>query len=214
MKKQIFLVSTLFIFIFQIGCGYFTQEKAPVLQAYSGERCELSALNFNIGEKVGVFRVWDMVDTCMSLRFQIFSTEVIQKGIKRVIIEINSPGGLYYDALAIANRMTLLKEMGVEVVTVGWGQIHSAAAVIFLTADKENRFIAPLAKFMIHEVRVEAERVPEEVKKRLEKLQKDLENYLVERTGLSLSKIKDLMGKELNAEEVINLGLAKFIFSE
>lgn len=70
-----------------------------------------------------------------------------KKGVQRLNVRINSPGGsmLHMDGI-----IALLQSTAMEVHTYVDGMAASAAADIFLAAKKENRHIARNGKVMIH----------------------------------------------------------------
>jgi len=70
------------------------------------------------------------------------------KGIKEVIIYLNSPGGAAFQGMSITDEMRVLKELGIKITVEGRGLIASAAIPVFLMADK--RIATKSTIFLIH----------------------------------------------------------------
>jgi ATP-dependent protease ClpP protease subunit len=73
---------------------------------------------------------------------------ILDKKIKKVKIYINTIGGDVPAAMAIVDKITLLKEVGVEVYTIGIGEVVSAG--IFILVEGSKRYACENASFMIH----------------------------------------------------------------
>jgi len=70
------------------------------------------------------------------------------KGIKEVIIYLNSPGGAAFQGMSITDEMRILKDSGVKITVEGRGLIASAAIPVFLMAD--HRIATKNTIFLIH----------------------------------------------------------------
>lgn len=85
-------------------------------------------------------------------------TESLQKCIannqKQLVLDIDSPGGECYAAIAIIELMRACED--VEVVTVVSGFAASAAALIFASGTKGRRYMNPNARLLLHSVQVTA----------------------------------------------------------
>ena len=66
--------------------------------------------------------------------------------IKKIKINISSPGGSVFHAISLYNFISGLKE--IEIHTHNFGQVDSAATVIFLSGKK--RTCSPVATFLFH----------------------------------------------------------------
>lgn len=71
-------------------------------------------------------------------------------GLKNLNIYINTEGGSVPDALAIVDRMMLLKDSGIHINTIGIGEVASAG--IFILAEGSNRFGTENTTYMIHPI--------------------------------------------------------------
>ena len=67
---------------------------------------------------------------------------------KPIILWINSPGGEVYSGFSIYDTAQFIKP---KIITVIAGMAMSMGSVISLAAEKENRFIFPNAKILIHQ---------------------------------------------------------------
>lgn len=77
----------------------------------------------------------------------------IQNKQEYLILDINSPGGEAYSALAIMEMMRA--EKTVKIVTIVSGFAASAAAMIFACGTKGYRFMNPNATLLFHSVQTE-----------------------------------------------------------
>lgn len=88
----------------------------------------------------------DDIDSDMFAKLSIGMHQLESISKKTITIEINSPGGFAYDALAIIGR---IKNSPCKIVTIGYGQIMSAASIILAAGD--DRKMSKYAWFMVHE---------------------------------------------------------------
>ena len=70
------------------------------------------------------------------------------KGIKEVIMYLNSPGGEAFQGMSITDEMRILKESGIKITVEGRGLIASASIPVFLMANK--RIATKNTIFLIH----------------------------------------------------------------
>lgn len=70
------------------------------------------------------------------------------RGIKKVIIFFNSPGGSAFDGFGMSDQIQRLVNDGVEVIAEGTGLIASAAVPVFMSASK--RVVSPNTIFLVH----------------------------------------------------------------
>jgi len=128
-----------------------------------------------------------------------------------IYLVINSIGGLRVLAFAICDAIRISRA---PVYTVIQGQALSSAAIIFLAGEK--RYITKYSRIMIHDVSVDGidkkltESDFKNFRKKLEKTNKEIVQFVMERTGLSRRKVKNLMKKEreLRAKEAVKFGFA------
>ena len=130
---------------------------------------------------------------------------------------ISSPGGHVESGDMIHDT---LKFITPEVRCIGSGWVASAGALIFIAADKKNRFSMPNTRFLIHQpsggvggpatdIQIQAKQI-EIMRNRLNKL-------FAEATGQKLEKIEADMERDywMNTDEAIAYGLlGKVVKSE
>lgn len=126
----------------------------------------------------------------------------------KLIVRINSYGGLVSEGLAIYN---LLSDFKGHLITVVDGFACSAASVIFM-AGKE-RIVPESGLLMIHNAWSRAEGDSNAMKKAAEDLEKQTQpsvNIFVSKTGLSEEKVKEMMDHEtwITSKEAFDLGFA------
>jgi len=72
--------------------------------------------------------------------------------IKRLILEMQSPGGSMMEAWRIVGLMDTLKASGIEVETRCHGFAASAGFMVFINGSRGNRKVSPTAELMWHEL--------------------------------------------------------------
>lgn len=137
-----------------------------------------------------------------------FIAELKQHVGKTVTLDINSPGGSVFDALAIYNA---LRAHGSEITVKVMGVAASAASLIAMAGDKiimpENTFM------MIHNPMTGTYGNADEMRDIadvLDKIGASLIGIYVARTGMAEADVKSLLDAEtwLNAEEAVTKGFA------
>ena len=127
---------------------------------------------------------------------------------KPVVVNINSPGGSLFDALAMYNG---LRQHGAEITTRTMGVAASAASVVFMAGDKrvmpENTFL------LIHNVLAPLYGNADEHREfadLLDKINQSIVSTYVARTGKCEKDIKAALDQEsyLSAEEAVAQGFA------
>jgi len=126
-----------------------------------------------------------------------------------IMVMISSPGGHVESGDMIHDMIKYVKPM-VRVLGTGW--VASAGALIFVAAEKENRFCLPNTRFLLHEPRggvggsaTEIEIQAREVLRMRERLNK----IFAEATGQSLKKIEADTHRDfwMSAEEAVDYGV-------
>jgi ATP-dependent Clp protease protease subunit len=127
---------------------------------------------------------------------------------KGIVIKINSVGGDLVEAFAIIDR---IRHSPCKITTLAYGEVCSAAALIFLAGDK--RIMSKWSRLMLHEVSSEvgAGRVSamNEDVKYLSDSQKMMESYIREATGLKELSWEEILKKDywINSKEAYSLGI-------
>jgi len=144
-----------------------------------------------------------------------FATELnALKGIERIDLRVNSPGGSVVDVLAM---MQALKNHPAKVVAYVDGLAASSASRLILAADEVE--MASNAFVMIHNVWTMSIGNAAELRKEadvLDKFDQGLANDYAKRTGKELAEILDLMADDtwFNADEALEFGIVDRIGQE
>ncbi|MDP6776220.1 MAG: ATP-dependent Clp protease proteolytic subunit [Candidatus Latescibacteria bacterium] len=128
---------------------------------------------------------------------------------KPVKIFINSPGGSADDGFAIYDMIRFIRPP-VKVVSAGLSA--SAATVIMMAAEKENRFALPNARIMIHQPSMRYFGAAEDIRRTAEqilKLRERINELYAKETGQPLEKVQEDTDRDywLSAEEAVEYGL-------
>ena len=132
-----------------------------------------------------------------------------------ITVVISSPGGHVESGDMIHDMIKFVKP---TVRTLGTGWVASAGALIFVAADKENRFSLPNTRFLLHEPRggvggsaTEIDIQAREVLRMRERLNK----IFADATGQDLEKIVADTNRDywMNADEAVEYGVVGKIVS-
>ena len=130
-----------------------------------------------------------------------------------ITLYINSPGGSVGSGLAVYDCIRLMKSPVRAVVT---GIAASMGSIILLACEKENRFMLPSSKVMIHDCSWGSRNFggykPHEIEQELKQLKNTNErllNIIAERCGKTLKQVAKVTMHDsyFNAEEAIEFGL-------
>lgn len=132
-----------------------------------------------------------------------------------ITVVISSPGGHVESGDMIHDMIKFVKP---TVRTLGTGWVASAGALIFVAAEKENRFSLPNTRFLLHEPRggvggsaTEIDIQAREVLRMRERLNK----IFADATGQDLERIEADTNRDywMNAEEAVEYGVVSKIIS-
>ncbi len=128
---------------------------------------------------------------------------------KDINLYINSPGGSVTAGLAIYDTMQYI---ACPVRTICIGQACSMAAIILAGGEKDNRFILPSARVMIHQPSGGAEGQASDIivtNRELQRLKELTTGILASHTGKSLETVsKDILRDHyMGAEEALAYGI-------
>lgn len=135
---------------------------------------------------------------------------------KPIDVLINSPGGSADDGFAIYDALRFVRA---PVRTINVGLSASAATIIMLGADKENRFALPNARIMIHQPLGQIPGTSAENIKRwaeeIIKLKERINQLYADETGHPIEKIKEDTDRDhwLTPEEAVEYGLLTKVIS-
>ncbi len=128
---------------------------------------------------------------------------------KPVKIFINSPGGSADDGFAIYDIIRFIRPP-VKVISAGLSA--SAATVIMLAAEKENRYALPNARIMIHQPSMRYFGAAEDIRRTAEqilKLRARINKLYAEETGQPIEKVEEDTDRDywMSAQEALDYGL-------
>lgn len=140
--------------------------------------------------------------------------------VDEIHLFIDSDGGSVQSGLALYDVIQMLSK---PVETIILGQACSMAAIIFLAAENNRRFMLPNSRIMIHDPSFGGEhdiagKKPHEVQAELDDLNKcrtKLANLIAERSGRSLKEVyKETKDDSfMSVEEAIEYGLCSGIYN-
>ncbi|MCR4739500.1 MAG: ATP-dependent Clp protease proteolytic subunit [Lachnospiraceae bacterium] len=137
-----------------------------------------------------------------------------------VILYINSPGGSVGSGLAVYDTIRLMKSPVKAVVT---GIAASMGSIILLACDKENRYMLPSSRIMIHDCswgsRDFGGYKPHEIEQELNQLKNTNERLLsiiAERCGKTMKQVARVTMHDsyFNAKEAIEFGLVSSVLDD
>jgi ATP-dependent Clp protease protease subunit len=128
---------------------------------------------------------------------------------KPIKIFINSPGGSADDGFAIYDMIRFVRPR-VRIISAGLSA--SAATVIMLGAEKEDRLALPNARIMIHQPSMRSFGPAEDLRRTAEqilKLRLRINELYAQETGQSLDKVTDDTDRDfwMTAQEAVDYGL-------
>lgn len=143
-----------------------------------------------------------------------FNSQLASVQSKQLEVEISSPGGDVYAALAMYNA---LRASGKEVVTKVMGVAASAASLVFMAGDK--RVMPKNTQLMIHNPWTVAMGNASELRDTadaLEKIGDSIRATYASRSGLDDTKLNDMLSKDtwINADEALADGFATEVVEE
>lgn len=130
-------------------------------------------------------------------------------------IFINSQGGHVESGDTIFDMIRFVKPR-VKIIGTGW--VASAGALIFVAADKKNRFCLPNTRFLLHQpsggVMGQATDIGIEAKE-IVKMRKRLNQIFADATGQPLERIEKQTDRNfwMTAKEAIEYGLVKKVIT-
>lgn len=134
---------------------------------------------------------------------------------KTIYMYIDSPGGDVDAGFAIFD---MIRFISAPVVLVGMGLIASAAALILLSVDKENRVALPNSRYLIHQPSSGIRGVATDIEihaKEMEKTKAILNKIIAEQTGKTVEQVTCDTERDywLDAKEACEYGLVSRIVS-
>ncbi len=135
---------------------------------------------------------------------------------KTIYMYIDSPGGDVDAGFAIFDMIRFIKA---PVVLVGMGLIASAAALILLAVDKENRVALPNSRYLIHQPSSGMRGVATDIEihaKEMEKTKAILNRIIADQTGKPFEQVAEDTERDywLGAQEAVEYGLVSRIVAK
>lgn len=126
-----------------------------------------------------------------------------------ITVYINSPGGDVDAGFAIYDMIRFVSS---PVRVVGMGLVASAASLIYLSVDLENRYALPDSTYLIHQPLSELKGVAVDISIYADKigmLRKKLDSVIAEATGNTLEKVSEDTERDywMSAEEAQKYGM-------
>ncbi|MQT42982.1 MULTISPECIES: ATP-dependent Clp protease proteolytic subunit [unclassified Pseudomonas] len=130
-----------------------------------------------------------------------------------IIVFISSPGGHVESGDMIFDAIRFIKPV---VITIGSGWVASAGALIYVAADKENRYSLPNTRFLLHQPSggFQGKAMDfEAYAKEIIEMKERLNRIFSDATGQPIEKVRIDTDKDfwLSAEEAVEYGLVHSI---
>ena len=137
------------------------------------------------------------------------------KGDEPINLYISSPGGHVESGDMVHDMIKFIRP---TVRTIGTGWVASAGALIFVGAEKENRFCLPNTRFLLHQPAggVGGKAVEIEIQARQIQIMKErFENLFAKATGQTPERIREDTKRDfwMTTEEALEYGLLGSVIS-
>ena len=132
-----------------------------------------------------------------------------------IYVYINSPGGDVYSGFSIYDMIRYVES---PVYVIGAGLVASAAALLYLAADKEHRLSLPHATYLIHQPLSQMRGVAVDMAiqaEKMEELRHALDQLIADASGQSVEKVSADTERDhwLTAEEALEYGIVTRIIT-
>lgn len=149
-------------------------------------------------------------DDKTSADFKKVVDDIVQKGAKKLLLRINSPGGIVTESIAMRS---ILANAGFEEITVRIEGLCASAATNIATIPGAHVQIAEGSEYMIHNPWTYARGFAEDLEhaaERLRNMEKTSRGFYCARSGQSDEQVKEWMDKEtwFTAEDAVKYGFA------
>jgi ATP-dependent Clp endopeptidase proteolytic subunit ClpP len=132
---------------------------------------------------------------------------LLLRGEKKIIINIESNGGIVTEGMNLYHYLCSLKNKGIEINTIGWGMVASIAVAVFLAGTK--RVLHQHTKFLIHLPYGGVEGTASQIRSYSDKL-KSIENNILDLYCAVIPKSdKNFLYKEMAKDEFWTANKAK-----
>ena len=132
-----------------------------------------------------------------------------------ILMVISSPGGHVESGDMIHDTMKFIKP---RVIVLGSGWVASAGALIYVGADKHDRYALPNTRFLLHQPSGGAGGMASDIEiqvREMRTMRERLNQIFADATGQSLEKVTEDTDRDfwLSAEEAVSYGLCGKIIS-
>lgn len=133
-----------------------------------------------------------------------------------IYVYINSPGGDVYSGFAIHD---MIRYVTSPVYVIGEGLVASAAALIFLAAEKDRRLGFPHSTYLIHQPLSQMKGVASDMAiqaEKMEALRKALDQLIADATGKSVDEVSKDTERDcwLTSKEALDYGILSRIITK
>ena len=133
-----------------------------------------------------------------------------------IYVYINSPGGDVYSGFAIHD---MIRYVSSPVYVIGEGLVASAAALIYLAADKDKRLAFPHSTYLIHQPLSQMKGVASDMAiqaEKMEGLRRELDRLIADATGKSVEDVSRDTERDcwLTAKEALEYGIVDRIITK
>ena len=133
-----------------------------------------------------------------------------------IYVYINSPGGDVYSGFAIHD---MIRYVSSPVYVIGEGLVASAAALIYLAADKDKRLAFPHSTYLIHQPLSQMKGVASDMAiqaEKMEGLRRELDRLIADATGKSVEDVSRDTERDcwLTAKEALEYGIVDRIIKK
>lgn len=180
--------------------------------------------NFHIiysdGELAGSYLVSDIRPSILA---QVKRYILEHPEIKKLIMEVHSPGGSVMDAWRMVGILDELRAAGIKIETRCYGMAASAGGLLLIAGDIGSRFVGPHSHVMIHKVMtfsmfsVADPDSSEDKTDMLKHFQKNINEFFAERTNISVEELNSNTFHRmwwLTGREAVELGVADRLIGE
>jgi len=147
---------------------------------------------------------------CDSLSFGMRTKQLVSGDSLEILL--NSPGGSYFEGVAISSEIKELVAKGVEVSVKVMADCSSAATLILMSVEKKKRFAYPGAGFLFHRPSSGAWGFSEELEleaSALRGMEKEVASIMAESLGSDEKQVEDMLsdaGVFLTTSEMLDKG--------
>ena len=157
--------------------------------------------------------IFGEIDRAMSLSVVSQIQYLDDKGVDEIIVQINSPGGVITDGLAIYDTLNYSKA---RIVTVGLGLCASMGAFLLSAGSKGYRRATENCKILIHQPLGGAEGQASDIiiaAKNIKRTKDLMNRIMAENTGKSIAEIERDTDRDnvMTAQEAMEYGLIDMV---